>query len=497
MNRVAVVGFFQETNTFNPHLAIERDFSARALLWGEDVFEARGSFGELAGALDGLGVDDFEIDPLPIGFLWGAVGGRIDDVVADMFEREMSDRLASASPLDGVLMLLHGASASASTDDLEGRFLGAARQIVGSDVPIGLALDHHANLTQAMVDNSSFLVGHRTEPHDPRDTAYRVATMLGQLLVGKLYVEQSWRKIPMVTHQENFETRSGPMNAWFSAARAAELRPGIHAASPFPVQPWLDVSDLGWAVAVVADSFDQADWVAGELALEAWNLREQFSANTSLSLDQAMRTIRSDSGSLIILHDMGDSLYAGSTGGSTLLLERLVEERFSRKCFVPLVASPIVEQARAAGIGSRIELPLKSAAAGGDEPNRFPALVSGLDSGIIKVKGLVGQTSVDEGSTALLRIDDVFVHVTELAGAAGADPNAYTRYGLEIPNDAVLVQKIAAAYPAFRADPQIRIQVNTPGLTQSNLSELKWLRAPRPLYGLDLEASYPLVLNEP
>jgi microcystin degradation protein MlrC len=322
--------------------------------------------------------------------------------------------------------------------------------------------------------------------------------MLGQLLVGGLHVEQGWRKIPMLTHQENFETRSGPMNAWFSTARAAELRPGIHAVSPFPVQPWLDVSDLGWAVAVVADSFDQADQVAGELALEAWDLRDQFSENTSLSLEQALRTIRSDSGSLILLHDMGDSLYAGSTGDSTLLLERILEERFSRKCFVPLVAPAIVEQARAAGIGSWIELPLSSEVATGTSmPNRVPALVSGLDSGIIKVKGLVGQTSVDEGSTALLRIDDVFVHVTELAGAAGADPSAYTRYGLAIPNDAVLVQKIAAAYPGFTADRKVRIQVNTPGLTQSNLSELQWLRAPRPLYGLDSEASYPPVFNQP
>lgn len=496
MKRVAVVGFFQETNTFNPRLATERDFSARALLWGEEVFQARDSFGELAGALVGLGVPGFGIDPIPVGFFWGAVGGRIDDTVADMFEREMSHRLASASPLDGVLMLLHGASASASTDDLEGRFLGAARQVVGSQVPIGVALDHHANLTKAMVDNSSFLVGHRTEPHDPRDTAYRVATILGQLLVGELQVAQSWRKIPMLTHQENFETSSGPMNAWFSAARAAELRPGIHAASPFPVQPWLDVTELGWAVAVVADSFDQADQVAGELSLEAWDLRDQFSETKSSSIDQAMKTIRSDSGSQVLLHDMGDSLYAGSTGESTLLLERLLEERFSRKCFVPLVAPAIVGHARTAGIGNWIELPLEPPdTVSTDKPSRIRALVSGLDSGRIKVKGLVGQTSVDEGFTALLRIDDVFVHVTEIAGAAGADPNAYTRYGLSIPDDAVLVQKIAAAYPGFTADRQIRIQVNTPGLTQSNLSGLPWLRAPRPLYGLDPEATYPPIFK--
>ena len=38
-------------------------------------------------------------------------------------------------------------------------------------VPIVLTIDHHANVTQAMVDGCDALVGYRTQPHDPFETA--------------------------------------------------------------------------------------------------------------------------------------------------------------------------------------------------------------------------------------------------------------------------------------------------------------------------------------
>lgn len=491
MKRVALIGFWHETNTFNPSPTTSDQFDGHAALWGEEIFSVSQSFGELAGGLDGLANADGQVTVVPIGFYWGGVGGRVQERLATEFEKQMLRSLAAASPIDGVLMLLHGASASQGTDDLEGRLLGAVRRVIGPKQPIGVSLDHHANVTKAMVEASTFIIGHRTEPHRPEETARSVGKLLVRLLSGGMTVALGWRKIPMVTHQECFETAAGPMNEWFSLARDAETRPGVLAVSPFPVQPWLDVPELGWAVIVVADSPGLADEVASEVSDHAWKLRTEFIKRRSVTYEEAVRQIRMASGSLVLLHDMGDSFYAGSTGTSSFMLERLLEEELGRNCLVPLVAPSAVGLAHQAGIGRSIDLEL-----GAGQPMRkdnallVRAQVIGLDSGLTKVHGLLGKSHIDEGRTALLQKGRVLIHTTEQGGIAGADRAAYTRYGIEILPNSVAVVKMAAAYGGFVADHIVRIQVDTPGYSQSDLTAFEWLKAPRPLFGLDADVTW-------
>lgn len=486
MKRVALIGFWHETNTFNPNPTTSDQFESHAAFWGEEVFSVSQSFGELTGASGGLAGANGEITVVPIGFYWGGVGGRVEECLVTAFESRMLSSLSDASPIDGVLMLLHGASASEGTDDLEGRLLVAVRNAVGSAKPIGVSLDHHANITRAMVGASTFIIGHRTEPHRPDDTARSAGELLVDLLNGRKPVALGWQKLPMVTHQELFETAAGPMNDWFSLAREAETRAGVLAVSPFPVQPWLDVPELGWAVTVVAESPDLANEVACSISEHAWKQRGQFIQRHSVGYEDAVRHIRAAPRSLVLLHDMGDSFYAGSTGTSSFILERLLEEDLGRTCLVPLVAPTAVGLAHASGAGRSIDVEL-----GSEQPMRqnkalvVRAQVIGLDSGPARVQGLLGKSWIDEGRTALLKKGNVLIHVTEKGGIAGADRAAYTRYGIEIPANPVAVVKMAAAYPGFVADDTVRIQVDTPGYSQSDLCAFEWRRAPRPLFGLD------------
>lgn len=53
--------------------------------------------------------------------------------------------------LDGLLLCLHGALAGESEPDVDGQIIDRAREIVGEDTVIGVALDMHANLTRQMV----------------------------------------------------------------------------------------------------------------------------------------------------------------------------------------------------------------------------------------------------------------------------------------------------------------------------------------------------------
>jgi microcystin degradation protein MlrC len=57
--------------------------------------------------------------------------------------------------VDGVLLHLHGAMATESSDDGEGELLARLRKRLGPDIPIVAVLDLHATLTQLMADSAN------------------------------------------------------------------------------------------------------------------------------------------------------------------------------------------------------------------------------------------------------------------------------------------------------------------------------------------------------
>ena len=160
---------------------------------------------------------------------------------------------------------------------MEGEQAALCRDVLGPDVPILLGLDHHANVTKLMVVSVDAIVGHRTQPHDPFDTGRIGMHLMLRIVRDGLRPVIAMRKIPLVTHQEKFLTAQGPMKQWFDRARAMEADPRVLQAVSFPMQPWLDVSDGGWAVVVITNG-DRAlaERLADELADRAWSLRDAF-----------------------------------------------------------------------------------------------------------------------------------------------------------------------------------------------------------------------------
>ena len=92
-----------------------------------------------------------------------------------------------ASPLDGVLLALHGAWVAEGEPDADGYVLSRVRQAVGPTVPIAATLDIHANVTRRMVEQADILVGYRSYPHvDMRETGERAAALLFRAVRGEI-----------------------------------------------------------------------------------------------------------------------------------------------------------------------------------------------------------------------------------------------------------------------------------------------------------------------
>ncbi len=250
--RIAIASFGQETSSFSPALTTLDTFRQYGLYEGQEVLRHCRGVPAVGGFLE---VVDETIDwePVPIIHGWaGAHGPLTPDTLAFFHDKTVSG-LQSAGKIDVLYFALHGAGEAQNEPDTEGHLIEAARAVVGPDVPIVISLDHHANLTERMMRNCDALVAHRTQPHDQPDTGRLAGEMLVDIVRGNVVPTMAYRKIPLITHQEQFLTSRGPMKEWFDLACNIETRDGVVSASNFPMQPWLDVPEGGWATAVVTN----------------------------------------------------------------------------------------------------------------------------------------------------------------------------------------------------------------------------------------------------
>lgn len=484
--RIAIAKFGQETSSFSPVATTVDTFRLYGLYEGQELLAKAEGVGAVGGFLDAAKTAGIDWTPVPLFGAWAGASGIITADTLQYFEKMLIEKLQAARPVDAFFFDLHGAGQSENIPDTEGYLLAISREILGDDVPIVIALDHHANLTQIMVDNADGLVAHRTQPHNPFDTGQHAGRMLFAWLRGEIRPTMGWRKIPMITHQEQFLTSVGPMKEWFDLAREMETRPGVVSASPFPMQPWLDVPEGGWAAAVVTDNDPAlADRLAAELASKAWELREQFWVMDSVPSEEAVhRAVAAEKG-LVILSDTGDSVFGGATGDSTTILREMLRQQVDQPALLTVVDRQTVAAAIEAGEGSQITVML-----GGKldhnfgEPLEITATVRKIGGGFIEAI-VIGLESFNMGRAVLLQAGSIQIVVTEERGVGSNHPIVFQHFGVEPADAKMLVVKTASNWQYYRDITSEVIRVNTPGATMSPLHEFEWSMLPRPIWPLD------------
>ncbi len=483
--RIAVAEVAQETDSFSPLIADRSDFEAYGLYFGDEILERMRGVGPIGGFLEIAAQQPEAVDLCPIIRAWGSAGGTITAETLDFLTERLVSGLKHSMPLDAVFLSLHGAAASEKEDDVEGHVLQAVREVVGRDIPVVVAFDHHANITRRMVECADLLIGHETQPHDPPATGRKVARLLFRMLRGEIHPTVRWRKIPMITPQDQFLTSAGPMQEWFDLARQMETRSGVLDVSPYPMQPWLDVAEGGWAVIVHTNNdAELADSLAAEIADKAWSLREQFWRSERVAPAEAVRQAVAADRGLIILSDTGDSVYGGAPGDSTCILKALLDQQIPCPAFVPMIDSEALQAALAAGVGARITVEL-----GGkldhvfSQPVRVTGNVAAVSRGF--TVDLRDRGVCDLRQTALLEVGEIRIALLDHRSFAVNHPVLYTHLGLDIADAKMVVVKTASNFQFFSRWRSGLIRVDSPGTTQSDLTAFRWQRIPRPTYPLD------------
>ena len=496
--RIALIYVGQETNDFNPVLTTMDDYRSFGIYEGAELLEKVGTIGQTGGHYKAIADSGLEIETIPIVRAWAVAGGRITNEAFEFFQDKIRKGLIAAGKIDGLALQLHGACASEDIDDVEGEQIELCRQLIGPDVPIVLGLDHHANVTRKTIDNADAIVGHRTQPHDPFDTGVVGTNLLIRIITEKLKPVTAWRKIPLVSHQEQFLTTKGPMKVWFDRARAMEADPRVLQASNYPMQPWLDVAEGGWATIVVTNG-DQAlaEQLTDELADLCWSLRDDFQIREAVSIDDAVLKADAEPRGVVVISDTGDTVFGGSSGDSNLILEAMLRLKIKGPALVPLISPAAAEQLYAAGVGATVTLPL-----GGDAATEFftPLVVTGtvriIGGGLIKiVDNMSGE--VDLGKAVIFDVGPVTLMITEKRGLAGNLPELYEAMGIDPRQYKMAVVKTASNFQYFAPITSVVVRADTRGPGQSDVFTLPWKRLPRPIYPLEKFDDWRAVSSQP
>ena len=489
--KIAIASFGQETSSFSPLMTNLDTFKIYGLYEGKQVIENLSQNSSLAGFLEQIKFlkEDFTIEP--IFRAWAGASGIITDETYKYFEKKLTDELKNSYPVDALFFDLHGAGQAENIPDTEGRMLTLCRQILGNKIPIVIALDHHANVTQLMIDSINGLVAHRTQPHDPFDTGKLAGQMLIDILRKAIKPTIAFQKIPMITHQEQFLTSKRPMKDWFDLAREIESYPDVISASTFPMQPWLDVPEGGWSSVVITNhNKPLAKKLVIDLVQKAWELRKKFMKFDSISPEDAIyQALAADKG-LVVLSDTGDSIFGGATGDSTCILKEMFKQQISQTALVPMVDAEVVETAILAGEGQKISVYIGGKLdPNSSKPIKISAEVVRIGGGILEAE-VIGLSSFDMGRSVLLKVGSINIVVTQERGVGGNHPIVYRHFGLDPSKAKMIVLKTASNWQYYQDMISEIIRVDTPGSTMSQIQNFKWELLPRPIYPLDKKVKW-------
>lgn len=448
--RVAVVSVRQESNSFVRGTTSMEAFEERGLLFGADML-VPGADAPISGFVAGLSQSDLAAEIVPVVRAVAVAGPALSAETLAVLTAHVEAGLGAVGRVDAVFAALHGAcvtpdGVSVSVDTL---FAQLIRRIIGDNVPLVIALDHHAWVTAELTAAADIIVGHRTQPHDPYDTGVCAGRLLARRVHAGIRPNIAFRRIPMLTHQEQFTTASGPMNDWFTLARDLEQTPGIWSISPFPMQPWLDVPDPGWSVTVVGDPHDShLDAVADQLAAHAWQHRDAFNAHTSLPIDTAVAAALTHAhtrSGIAVLADLGDSVFGGAHGDSTILLEKLLAQRLPGPALVAVTDPINAIRCHEHAPGDTLTLDVGGTLSGAT-PLRVRGVLRTRTHGRLNLPGFIHE-STDQGRVALIecpaQTGHVLLALLERCGVSSNHPLVFEHLGVNINQAALLVLKSA------------------------------------------------------
>jgi len=423
-----------------------------------------------------------------------APSGPVDEAAYEHIAGRIVEAVAAGC--DAVLLDLHGAMVARRFDDGEGELLRRIRAVAPS-VPIGVALDMHTNLYDAMGEHASVIAGYQTYPHiDMYETGLRAGRAALAQLAGRARPTMAWGRQPMLPHVMRQGTDDSPNRELQARCREMELR-GALAASVFVGFPNADIEFAGLSAVVVTDN-DPAlarRW-CDELLERAWSVRAQFVYTPeplaqSIAQAQALAAAKPAGSGPIVLLDHSDNCASGGTMDTMTVLGAMLDAGLRDAAAFAVFDPDAVQRLIAAGVGADVSLPL-----GGklDMPSLHlqgvPRNVSGrvklITDGRYRNIGPMARGELQTmGPTVVL--DSGGIDIVVISNHVEPhDLAAFTAVGIAPQHKTFVMLKSRVHWRAgLRSLAHAVVECNGTGVCTSDYAALNHRRVRRPIYPLD------------
>ncbi len=488
--KVLIARLNHETNTFSPVptplAAFGPDgptFGAQAYRDNKGMRTAMSAFIDLAEAAGAELVTPVSASANPS----GPVDARAYDA--------LTQRIVDAAPgCDAILLDLHGAMVAHNSADGEGDLLVRLRA-AAPGVPIGVALDLHANVTPAMVENADVIVGFKTYPHvDMYETGEHAGRLLLDLLAGRGRPAMRWHSLPLMAHTLRSASYTGAMQRAIDAARAAEASGESLAVSILAGFSLSDIEAPCMSVIVVdAQSGERAQATADRIAAQMWNEREAFVYDSEPLADSVARAKQLAEGAErpVLLLDHGDNCMSGGSCDTMDVLQEALAQGLEGIGVGPLCDPEAVAELVAAGEGATATVALgnKVSLAGiGREsaPVRLTGIVRTICDGEYVITGptYTGQRA-SMGRTVLFDIGAARIVVTERTQEPW-DIGVFACTGLDPRRERFLLLKSRMyCRPVFEPLAAALVECDSRGVTSSDYGLFPFGKVRRPVFPLD------------
>lgn len=332
--RIAVGGLHTECATASP------------------LMQQAGDFTRVEGAalIDMAGMNRPDIDAVPIFHDRSLPGGPVDPALFAAQVGEFVTRLKAAGPLDGVLLIMHGAYFVPGVDDPEGEFVTAVRQAVGPQVIISSAWDLHGQITETITAQVDAFAAFRTAPHiDQAETRARALAMLIRALETGVRPKVVRVAIPLLVSGEMSSTFVAPCDALYAALPQMDRRDGVWDANLMIGYLWADSPRATAAAIVTATDEAAGRATAVEIAQSYWNARHALTPDMdSAPLEDLLDRWQGPT----ILADSGDNPTAGGVGDRADVLAALLARDWDHDTLIAGIAAPHAAKAAISGASS-------------------------------------------------------------------------------------------------------------------------------------------------
>jgi microcystin degradation protein MlrC len=499
--RVAVLGFFLESNNFSP-VTTEEDYRRRCYFEGEEILEELNKeapklpleVSSFKNALDGMGVD-WELIPCVVAD--AEPGGPIEQSFFEETLAKMRGYLEQAGPLDGVYVASHGAMRATGDWDPDATMYAMVRDVVGPDVPFIATLDLHTNVSASMAELTDVLVSYITNPHvDQRERAAEAANIMVEMWDG-MKPQQVFIKVPIAAPTVTLLTAEGPYADLINYGQT-KVDGNIVNVSVTAGFIYSDSPKCGMSVIVSSrNDPEPAKDLAKDIAGRAWADRSRFKKEltslekaTELAVANGIEQTRPQ----IIMADVADNPGGGGSGNTTFVAKAFTDADVQGAFIGLMIDAGVAAKAHEAGVGGSFQAEFN--ANGGtdfDDPLSLQVTVQKLTDGqFVGRRGILRGRSVSLGPCALLRAGGVLIGVASHRKQC-ADPAMVEQFDLDIADLRTIVVKSRGHFRAGFDEyfsPDRVYEIDCKGLTSPVLSNFNWSDLVRPVYPLDEETTW-------